>query len=108
VPAGSGGLFEDAESSLVFEYEEYLIKVFLKEGKVYGYQFVGRPSRRRLNQANPFLKGLDAKAFLNNRGLGLEASGVLFHHFIKQKGQNLLLGGHRGYQKGHAKKLGKS
>jgi hypothetical protein len=31
-----------------------------------------------LNQANPFLKGLDAKAFLNNRGLGLEASGVLF------------------------------
>jgi NADH-dependent fumarate reductase subunit D len=85
VPAGSGGLFEDAESSLVFEYEEYLIKVFLKEDKVYGYQFVGRPSRKRLNQANPFLKGLDANRFLNNRGLGLEASGVLFHHFIKQK-----------------------
>jgi len=85
VPAGSGGLFEDAESSLVFEYEEYLIKVFLKEDKVYGYQFVGRPTKRRLNQANPFLRGLDAKAFLNNRGFGLEASGVLFHHFIKQR-----------------------
>jgi Uncharacterized NAD(FAD)-dependent dehydrogenases len=85
VPAGSGGLFEDAESSLVFEYEEYLIKVFLKEDKVYGYQFVGRPTKRRLNQANPFLKGLDCRAFLNNRGLGLEASGVLFHHFIKQR-----------------------
>lgn len=85
VPAGSGGLFEDAEESLVFEYEEYLIKVFLKEGKVYGYQFVGRPTKRRLNHANPFLKGLDAKVFLDNRGLGLEAGGVLFHHFIKQK-----------------------
>jgi NADH-dependent fumarate reductase subunit D len=91
VPAGSGGLFEDAESSLVFEYEEYLIKVFLKEDKVYGYQFVGRPSRRRLNPANPFLKGLDANRFLNNRGLGLEASGVLFHHFTKQKDRTFSL-----------------
>jgi NADH-dependent fumarate reductase subunit D len=91
VPAGSGGLFEDAESSLVFEYGEYLIKVFLKEDKVYGYQFVGRPSRRRLNPANPFLKGLDANGFLNNRGLGLEASGVLFHHFTKQKDRTFSL-----------------
>ncbi len=85
VPAGSGGLFEDAESSFVFEYEEYLIKVFLKEGRVYGYQFVGRSNKRRLNQANPFLRNLHTEGFMNNKGLGLEASGVLFHHFIKQK-----------------------
>ncbi len=85
VPAGSGGLFEDAESSFVFEYEEYLIKVFLKESRVYGYQFVGRSNKRRLNQANPFLRNLHTEGFMNNKGLGLEASGVLFHHFIKQK-----------------------
>ena len=85
VPAGSGGTFEDAESSILFEYEQYFIKVFLKEGRVCGYQFVGKPSRKRLNHNNPFLREKTLKGVLEDRGLGLEASGVLFHHFIKQR-----------------------
>ena len=88
VPAGSGGVFEDAESSMVFEYEQYLIKVFLKEGRVCGYQFVGQPKTKRLNQRNVFLKDKALEHKMKDRGLGLEASGVLFHHFINQKDRN--------------------
>ena len=88
MPAGSGGVFEDAESSMVFEYEQYLIKVFLKEGRVCGYQFVGQPKTKRLNQRNVFLKDKAWEHIMKDRGLGLEASGVLFHHFINQKDRN--------------------
>lgn len=85
--AGSGGTFEDAEDAFTAEYENYLVKVFLKEGRVCGYQFVGIPKDLRSNTRNVFLQNVQAQDFLrkvlNDRGLGLEASGVLFHHFVR-------------------------
>ncbi len=87
--AGSGGTFEDSESSYSFEWEGKLVKVFLKEGSVCGYQFVGLGKNRTLNPRNRFLKSPTIKSWseklLLDRGLGLEASGVLFHHFIRFK-----------------------
>ncbi len=85
VTAGSGGIFEDAEESLSVEYENYLVKVFLREGKVRGYQFVGVPKNRQVNAANPFLSKLSSwkDKVIHDKGLGLEASGVLFHTFLK-------------------------
>ncbi|MFN7066127.1 MAG: NAD(P)/FAD-dependent oxidoreductase, partial [Aquificaceae bacterium] len=68
-----------------------LVKVFLREGAVCGYQFVGLGRRRELNQRNGFLKGLESwgHKVLQERGLGLEASGVLFHHFMRFKDRKL-------------------
>ena len=85
VVAGSGGTFEDSEESHTFEYENYLIKVFLKDSSVCGYQFVGLPKGKGLNPKNIFLKALNLKVnhLFEDRGFGLEASGVLFHHFLK-------------------------
>jgi NADH-dependent fumarate reductase subunit D len=85
--AGSGGTFEDAEDAFTAEHENYFIKVFLKEGKVCGYQFVGIPREQRPNPKNAFL--MHSQDFmmrvLKDKGLGLEASGVLFHHFMRFK-----------------------
>ncbi|MCS7262546.1 MAG: FAD-dependent oxidoreductase [Aquificaceae bacterium] len=87
VTAGSGGIFEGAEESFTFEWEGKLVKVFLKEGSVCGYQFVGLGRGRSLNPKNLFLKDVYIRSWsekvLRDRGLGLEASGVLFHHFIR-------------------------
>ncbi len=82
VTAGSGGLFEDAEESITVEKGNYLVKVFLSEGKVRGYQFVGIPDKTHLNTHNPLIKVLWKEA-LSDKGIGLEASGVLFHTFLK-------------------------
>ncbi len=91
--AGSGGTFEDSESSYSFEWEGKLVKVFLKEGSVCGYQFVGLGKNRTLNSRNRFLRSPTIKSWseklLLDRGLGLEASGVLFHHFIRFKERRL-------------------
>ena len=85
--AGSAGVFEGAEESFTFEWDGKLVKVFLKEDSVCGYQFVGLGSSKTLNPRNPFLKNPRvqnwAKGLLKDRGQGLEASGVLFHHFIR-------------------------
>ena len=85
--AGSGGTFEDSEGSFSFEWEGKLVKVFLKEGSVCGYQFVGIGKNKGLNPRNRFLRSPTIKSWseklLLDRGLGLEASGVLFHHFIR-------------------------
>jgi NADH-dependent fumarate reductase subunit D len=85
--AGSGGTFEDAEDAFTAEHENYFIKVFLKEGKVCGYQFVGIPREQIPNPKNAFL--MHSQDFmmrvLKDKGLGLEASGVLFHHFMRFK-----------------------
>ncbi|ADO45884.1 FAD-dependent pyridine nucleotide-disulfide oxidoreductase [Hydrogenobacter thermophilus TK-6] len=93
VTAGSGGTFEDAEDAFTAEYENYLIKVFLKEDVVCGYQFVGIPKKFEPNTKNVFLKKEEALEFLKrvikDRGLGLEASGVLFHHFMRFKERKL-------------------
>jgi len=89
VTAGSGGLFEDAEESITTQQGPYLVKVFLLEGKVRGYQFVGKKTSRRINPKNPLIRSFNGKIrsweekVLSDRGLGLEASGVLFHSFIK-------------------------
>ncbi len=89
VTAGSGGLFEDAEEELFVERGNYLVKVFFREGRVRGYQFVGVPRHPRLNPNNRIVKILNGKIrsweenVLADRGLGLEASGVLFHMFLK-------------------------
>ena len=87
VTAGSGGLFEDAQESFKVEYKEYLVKVFLKDGKVRGYQFVGIPKYPKLNPRNRFLnlkkiQSWEEKVLLD-KGLGLEASGTLYHFFLK-------------------------
>ncbi|MDW8066818.1 MAG: FAD/NAD(P)-binding oxidoreductase, partial [Aquificaceae bacterium] len=87
VTAGSGGTFEDAEESFSLEWDGKLVKVFLREGSVCGYQFVGLERKRNLNARNLFLRntiiGSWAEKIMRDRGLGLEASGVLFHHFIR-------------------------
>ena len=87
VTAGSGGVFEGAEEEIKVEKGNYLVKVFLKEGTVIGYQFVGIPKGRRLNPKNKILRafGLEGweRKVLADRGFGLEASGVLFHFFLK-------------------------
>ncbi|NPA40752.1 MAG: NAD(P)/FAD-dependent oxidoreductase [Aquificae bacterium] len=91
VTAGSGGLFEDADDSITVESGNYLIKVFFLEGKVRGYQFVGVPKYPRLNRNNPLLRAFTPKIktweekVLADKGFGLEASGVLFHFFLKLK-----------------------
>ncbi len=89
VTAGSGGIFEDAEEEVLVERGPYLVKVFLKEGKVRGYQFVGVPKRPRLNPGNGLLRLINGRIktweekVLFDRGLGLEASGVLYHFFLR-------------------------
>jgi NADH-dependent fumarate reductase subunit D len=89
VTAGSGGLFEDAEEEFTVESGNYLIKVFLLEGKVRGYQFLGIPRGKSLNPENRLLGAMRSKIrtweekVLSDRGFGLEASGVLFHFFLK-------------------------
>ncbi len=89
VTAGSGGIFEDAEDTVVAEKGPYLVKVFLLEGKVRGYQFVGKKTAGGLNTKNPLIRSLNGKLktwadkVTLDRGLGLETSGVLFHSFIK-------------------------
>jgi len=89
VTAGSGGLFEDAEESFFVRYKEYLVKVFLKEGKIRGYQFVGVPKLPSLNTNNPLIRAFRGELteweerVLGDKGLGLEASGVLHHFFIR-------------------------
>ena len=89
VTAGSGGLFEDAEEELFVESGNYLIKVFFREGNVRGYQFVGIPRYPKINPNNRILRVLNGKIktweekVLADRGFGLEASGVLFHMFLK-------------------------
>ncbi|MFN3471625.1 MAG: NAD(P)/FAD-dependent oxidoreductase, partial [Aquificaceae bacterium] len=87
--AGSGGVFEEAEESFSFEWEGRLVKVFLKGGSVCGYQFVGLGKGRTLNPKNSFLRNERIKSWAEkivlDKGLGLEASGVLFHHFIRFK-----------------------
>ncbi len=90
VTAGSGGLFEDAEETITAQQGPYLVKVFLLEGKVRGYQFVGRPVPRKQKVNNPILNTLNGgirswqEKVMADRGLGLEASGVLFHSFLKR------------------------
>ncbi len=104
VTAGSGGLFEDAEESITVESGNYLIKVFFLEGKVRGYQFVGIPRYPKLNPRNPLLGAVGKKIksweekVLTDKGLGLEASGVLFHFFLKL---------HREAKEVHKKALGR-
>ena len=89
VTAGSGGLFEDAEESITAQKGPYLVKVFLLEGKVRGYQFVGRATSKGALSNNPLLRVVNGKIkswqdkVMADRGLGLEASGVLFHSFLK-------------------------
>lgn len=89
VTAGSGGLFEDSEEEIFVEKGNYVVKVFLREGKVRGYQFVGIPKRPQLNPNNRILRVMNGRIrtweekVLADRGLGLEASGVLFHMFLK-------------------------
>ncbi|MCS7170772.1 MAG: FAD-dependent oxidoreductase [Aquificaceae bacterium] len=93
VTAGSGGVFEDAEESFTFEWEGKLVKVFLKEGNVCGYQFVGVEKKRGINSRNLFTRSKSVRGWadkvLADRGLGLESSGVLFHHFIKFKDRKI-------------------
>ncbi|MEJ5338743.1 MAG: NAD(P)/FAD-dependent oxidoreductase [Aquificaceae bacterium] len=93
VTAGSGGTFEDSDSSFSFEWEGKLVKVFMKDGSVCGYQFVGLEKKRELNLRNRFLNSQKIKSWseklLLDRGLGLEASGVLFHHFIRFRERKL-------------------
>ncbi len=89
VTAGSGGLFGDEDESMVVERGRYLFKVFLREGKVRGYQFVGRPGGLPPNSGNRLLADMYpdalrwAEGALSGSGQGLEASGVLFHSFLK-------------------------
>ncbi len=89
VTAGSGGIYTEADKIEKVEYENFLIKVFLREGKVIGYQFVGLPRRTVLNTENPLLGimrkelSLWERRIMNFGGMGLEASGVLMHHFIR-------------------------
>ncbi len=89
VTAGSGGIFEDAEEEIKVEYGNYLVKVFLKEGKIRGYQFVGIPKYPKLNKNNRLLNLINGRIktweekVLIDKGFGLEASGVLFHNFLK-------------------------
>lgn len=81
VTAGSGGLFEDADESLVFEKDGVFFKVFIKNDLVYGYQFVGYKNPIKLNPKNRFLSSKETKM----GGIGLESSGVLMHHFMRTK-----------------------
>ena len=89
VTAGSGGIFEDAEEAFTTEYKEYLVKVFLKSGKVRGYQFVGVPKYPKLNNYNPLIRIFKGRIqtweekVLLDKGLGLETSGVLYHFFLR-------------------------
>ncbi len=85
VTAGSAGVYEDAEEELTVEKGPFLVKVFLKDGTVRGYQFVGLPKRRPINPSNRLLKALSPTQSVNFTGMGLEASGVLFHFFLKLK-----------------------
>jgi len=81
VTAGSGGLFEDADKSLVFEKDGIFFKVFIKNDLVYGYQFVGYKNPIKLNPRNRILSSKEIKM----GGIGLESSGVLMHHFMRTK-----------------------
>lgn len=78
IPAGSGGVFEEAENSIKFELDNSLVKLFIKNDTVIGYQFLGKPSS--INKKNRFLNFTQ-----KNQGIGLESSGVIFHRFIRQK-----------------------
>ncbi|NPB06589.1 MAG: NAD(P)/FAD-dependent oxidoreductase [Aquificae bacterium] len=77
--AGGAGSFSDAEEELLFELNGRLIKVFLKDGKVVGYQFLGPGGELKPNARNPLVKALGFK----KEGLGAEETGVLFHFFLK-------------------------
>ncbi len=89
VTAGSGGIFDNVEETKKFEHENYLIKVFLKGGKVTGYQFVGLPHKREINSVNPFIKIMREEIrrwerhILSSKGMGLESSGVFMHNFMR-------------------------
>lgn len=93
VTAGSGGTFEDSDSSFSFELEGKLVKVFMKDESVCGYQFVGLGRAKALNFKNRFLESQTIRSWsekiLLDRGLGLESSGVLFHHFIRFRDRKL-------------------
>ncbi|MEN3034059.1 MAG: FAD-dependent oxidoreductase [Aquificaceae bacterium] len=80
VTAASAGTFEDAEESTFFEVSGRLIKLFLKDGALCGYQVVSKPRSYELNRKNPFLRG-----YKKLDGMGLEESGVLFHHIRERK-----------------------
>ncbi|SHK56888.1 NAD(P)/FAD-dependent oxidoreductase [Thermocrinis minervae] len=82
VTAGSGGLFEEADESHTFELDNQIIKIFLRDGVLIGYQFVGLPKVLSVNKNNPFLKDSITFKFT---GQGLEASGVLMHHFMRYR-----------------------
>ena len=91
VTAGSGGIFEDAEEEIRVDKGPYVVKVFLLEGRVRGYQFVGRKRAEVGEVRNPLVKALNGKIkswrekVIEERGLGLETSGVLFHTFLKKQ-----------------------
>ena len=85
VTAGSAGVYEDADEEVIVEKGPYLVKVFLKEGAVKGYQFVGLPKRKPINPSNGLLRVVSSYRDVNFTGMGLEASGVLFHFFLKLK-----------------------
>ncbi len=87
VTAGSGGIFGEDKDILKVEYDNYLIKIFLSEGRITGYQFVGIPVSEDINKANPLLSYLIREDWKNTvisrKGIGLESSGVLMHNFIR-------------------------
>ncbi len=87
VTAGSGGIFGDDKDILKVEHDNYLIKIFLEEGKVTGYQFVGIPASKDINNTNTLLSSLIREDWGNTvtsrKGMGLESSGVLMHNFIR-------------------------
>jgi len=89
VTAGSGGIFGETEHSLKVEFDNHLIKVFLREGKITGYQFVGLPLRGNINKNNTLLSYVVCKEWeervMSRKGMGLESSGVLMHNFVKNK-----------------------
>lgn len=88
VTAGSGGLFE-GDKVKKFEYYNYIIKVFIRENKIRGYQFVGIPYSIQKNTKNNLIteflgenKEWERKV-MSFTGMGLESSGVLMHNFIR-------------------------
>lgn len=81
ITAGSGGIFEHADKSITFEHEGVFFKIFIKDDMVCGYQFVGYKSPIKLNKKNKFINHDEIKM----GGLGLEASGVIMHTFMRAK-----------------------
>ncbi len=88
VTAGSGGVFGNEEEALLIEKDNRIVKIFFKEGKIIGYQFVGIPSYNSVSVKNTLLSEKTRRwceKVLLTSGMGLEASGVLFHSFLKQR-----------------------